>query len=374
MTAAATNPVSAFLRAEVERIANAWEAEVLVQLPELGRLHRAALIDHLPEFLLGLASWVDGDPDLGRRGFTALAYGHAMTRLGHGITLAALSTEHQVLRRVILRELLQLDSSRHVREALILLNEGMDVAINDSIKLYTESREQVRERFVSILGHDLHNPLHAVALASASIAATPCGEPKHARMAALIQRSAERMMRIISDVIDFAHAQLGDGIPMVPKPCVMGELCEEVIGELRLVHPGRELQLVTSGDTRGHWDCDRLTQLLGNLVSNALNHGADPVVVRVEEAPDRLSVRLRVENRGAAIPTAELATLFDPFRHGRADSSHARERLGLGLFIVRQIALAHGATIDVSSDDDLTAFDITWPRVPLQDLPTDERT
>ena len=361
---ASTNPVSAFLRNEVDRIARAWEKRVLERLPELGDLERAARLDHMPEFLCGLASWVEGDEHAGRRGFEALAYGHAVSRLGHGVDLETLSIEHQIMRSVILENLLEVEASREVRAALIRLNQGIDLAINDSIHHYTKTRESVRERFVGILGHDLRNPIHAVSLAAASMVATPCSESKHARMAAMIVRSSDRMMRMIADVIDFAHAQLGEGIPTVPKLCDMADLCDEAIAELRLVHPHRQLRVTREGDTTGHWDRDRLLQVASNLVANAIQHGEDPIHVSVRESVDRFSVHLRVENSGPPIAPERLKTLFDPFASGGEDTRRVREHLGLGLYIVRQIALAHGATVDITSDERCTAFEIRWPRTP----------
>ena len=369
----ATNPVSAFLRREVDRVARAWETRVLERLPALGELQRAALLDHMPEFICGLASWVDGDEPAGRRGFEALAYGHAMSRLGHGIDLESLSIEHQIMRSVILEQLLELDSSREVRAALIRLNEGIDLAINDSIHHYTKTRESVRERFVGILGHDLRNPIHAVSLAAASMVATPCSESKHARMAAMIVRSSERMMRMIADVIDFAHAQLGEGIPTVPKLCDMADLCDEAVAELRVVHPHRQLRVTRAGDTSGNWDRDRLLQVASNLVANAIEHGEDPITISVRESEDRMSIHLRVENGGTPIAPERIKTLFDPFASGGEDTRRVREHLGLGLYIVRQIALAHGATVDITSDERSTAFEIHWPRTPRDRLDAKDR-
>lgn len=369
----ASNPVSEHLRTEVGNVAADWEAAIERRLPLLGRLGRDALIDHLPEFLFGLAAWVEGDEQAARSGFEALVQGHALQRLGHGVDLETLSVEYQVLRTVILVRLLAVESTQAVREALVRLNEGLDHAISAAIHSYTSRRDEVRERFVGILGHDLRNPLHAISLAAAQLVEARCGETRHSRLAGTIQRSAARMMRMISDVIDFAHAHLGQGIPAVPRPCVMGEVCEEAVAELRLAHPDRDLRVELSGDTSGHWDRDRLMQVVSNLVGNALQHGRDPIVVSAREAPDREAVILRIENRGEPIRPQQLRRLFDPFRHGHGDATRPRTSLGLGLYIVEQIAISHGATIDVSSDERATVFELRWPRVPSELTPERDR-
>lgn len=361
------NAVSAYLRGQVDSIQVAWEKAVLARLPLLQKLDRAALIDHLPEFLIALASWIEGDEVTARRGFDLLAEGHALQRLGHGIPLETLCIEYQVLRSVILSQLLILESSKHLRTMLVRLDEGLDHAITEAVRRYSHRRDEIRERFVGILGHDLRNPLNAIVLASAQVASLPCSESKHTRMGVTIQRSADRMLRLIADVIDFAQAHLGEGIPSVPKRCDMGEICEEAAQELRLAHPGRQIRVEQIGDLRGHWDRDRVIQALSNLIGNAVQHGTDPITVVAEAMPDNLAVVTRVINRGATIAPEELAHIFDPFRRGHEGAKTTG--LGLGLYIVQQIALSHGAQCSVTSRDGTTTFEIHWPRVPIETMP-----
>jgi len=361
------NPVSAYLRYEVDAIAQAWGVAVLQRLPHLRKLERGALIDHLPELLLGLATWIDGDKTRARQGLDALAEGHALQRLGHGVSLETLCIEYQVLRSVIFEQLLVLESSKHLRSTLVLLGEGLDHAVTEAIRRYTMQREQVRERFVGILGHDLRNPLSAIVLAATHVAAVPCSEPKHAQLGATIQRSANRMLRLIADVIDFTQAHMGDGIPAVPKLCDMGEICEEAAQELRVGHPDRRISVDLHGDLRGHWDRDRVIQAISNLIGNAIEHGRDPIEVGAEVRADQQAVITRISNHGPTIPPQELARVFDPFHRGHDD--HRRNGLGLGLYIVQQIALAHGASATVTSRDGLTTFELCWPRVPIERMP-----
>lgn len=346
----------------MQAIQQRWVEQALGKLPELRALPRGALIDHLPEFLFGLAHWIDGDATSARRGFAALADGHALTRLGHGIDLATLCAEYRILRAEILRGLSTLDTwTRDEHEAVMRLHDGLDFATSEAIRRFTADRELARERFIGILGHDLRNPLHAVILAAAELLGRPCNEGKHARMAATIHRSSERMSRMIDAVIDFAHAHLGEGIPAVPGVCDMGKICEEAAAELRLVHPDRDLRVTTRGDLVGTWDRDRCVQALSNLIGNAIEHGQDPIVVTAEDRGERVTTR--VTNTGRAIPADLLPRIFDPFRE-HSETSTRRKGLGLGLFIVQQIALAHGALCVATSSHDVTTFEIDWPRVP----------
>jgi signal transduction histidine kinase len=166
------------------------------------------------------------------------------------------------------------------------------------------------------------------------------------------------MGRMISDLVDFSLGELGGGIPCVPETADLGEICREAVDGLRASHPERAIALEATGAFIGSFDHDRVAQVISNLVTNAVVHGGDPITIRVHEASDH--VVTEVHNLGTAIAAEALPSLFDPFRRGpRA----RRGGLGLGLYIVQQIALAHGATCIVDSTNDHgTTFRIAWPR------------
>jgi signal transduction histidine kinase len=138
-------------------------------------------------------------------------------------------------------------------------------------------------------------------------------------------------------------------------------LADKVLDELRLAHPERRLQIAyVSVSMDGVWDELRLAQVLTNLVGNAIRHGTpgEAVDLIVDGSPNSLSFEV---HNGGEIPEAIRPHLFEAFR----DSSlpRARDSLGLGLYIVRQIVLAHGGTIAVtSSQESGTTFRVELPR------------
>lgn len=189
---------------------------------------------------------------------------------------------------------------------------------------------------------------------------------------AVVRKSAERlrsigtrMGRMITDLLDLARARLGGGIPVTARPTDFSVLVHRVVDELRLVHEGRELVRripePTAGRVVGKWDADRLSQLVGNLVINAIEHGPreHPVVVTLSRTPT--SAILSVANHGQ-IPPELLGQLFDPFRSGAARRETATGGgLGLGLYIVQQIAVAHGGTVSASSEGGTVTFTARLP-------------
>jgi signal transduction histidine kinase len=357
--------IAEHLRLHKQEIADAWERAVVDDLKQLASLERAVLLDHLPEVLDALATWIERASSDAEPLFAALADGHALQRLGFGVELAALNIEYGHLRRVIMRELLAVPSSADVREHLIRLDEGLDRAIHLAVQRYTQRRDQLRDRFIGILGHDLRGPLTAATFATHALSGSETLAVSDRKSVQAIARAAERMTRMVSDVLDFARGHLGGGIPTKPVACNMGEICRSAAEEYRIAHPERQISVRTEGDLDGTFDHDRALQCLGNLVGNALQHGLDPIEVAAIETSDRRAVLTRISNRGTIAPELR-HKLFDPF----VSSSHeGRSSLGLGLYIANEIAQAHGATCNVESSDGQTTFTVRWPRAPRDETP-----
>ena len=356
----ARDPVAEHIRARIPEVVDAWERVVRAKLPSIAQMTRPMLLDHLPELLDGLAAWVEGDKESAETSFDALVQGHALQRLGFGIGIETLTREYMHLRAILLRDLLLVKSADGVRESLVRMNEGLDLAVSRALEYYGAQRDQIRDRFVSILGHDLRGPLSTIAMAS-SMMATMDGVD-HKTLAQRIAAAADRMARMVSDVLDFARGHLGGGIPAEPSLNDLGEIVRAAVEEVRQAHPDRKVHLEVRGDLRGPLDRDRCLQAMSNLLANAVQHGKGDIFVQALESPDGHSMTTSVTNRGKPIPPDLLPRLFDPFAH--AGDPNARTGLGLGLYIVDQIALAHGAICEVVSEGGETTFTIRWPRVP----------
>jgi signal transduction histidine kinase len=172
----------------------------------------------------------------------------------------------------------------------------------------------------------------------------------------------DRAVRLIRDLLDFTQARASGGIPVSPAEANIREIAHDACEELQFSHPDRQCLLHHSGREVGHWDVDRLSQLIGNLVGNAFEHSpADtPVTVITEGGPDALI--LSVNNTGDPIPEEERLRVFQPFERGRDSKTGAHRSLGLGLYISQLIVAAHGGTIDVhSSRQDGTTFTVRLP-------------
>jgi len=249
-------------------------------------------------------------------------------------------------------------SSRRQLEEERVARTALEAALAEQKRM-----DELRERLIGIVGHDLRTPLSTVAMAAGLMLKRGTLSQEDARATARIARTTERMAKIISELLDFTRARLGGGIPIHPQPIDLGDVCAEVIAEIEISHPERSVVLHTDGDSRGVWDKERLGQVVSNLVGNAIKHGSSdgPIEVRIRTEGD--VVTLSVHNEGPAILPDLLPSVFDPFRSYPSESAHRGDGLGLGLYICQEMVRAHGGDITVQSSDTTgTTFTVQLPR------------
>ncbi len=221
----------------------------------------------------------------------------------------------------------------------------------------------LREQFIAVLGHDLRNPLAALA---AGVRMLNDREPLSDRGRMITKEmagSVERAAALIDNVMDFARGRLGGGLTLSRDARQkLTPILEQVVAEVRAIAPSREILFEARIDEPV--DCDRakIGQLAANLLSNAVTHGAPGIPIEVDARTENGVFTLSVTNGGVAIPPAARAQLFQPFFRGAVRRS--QQGLGLGLFIVNEIAKAHGGTMEVSSTDEQTRFTFSMPLPP----------
>jgi sigma-B regulation protein RsbU (phosphoserine phosphatase) len=245
------------------------------------------------------------------------------------------------------------DRRRYEQELL----EAREVA-KTSLESERETSE-LREQFIAVLGHDLRNPLASIS-AGARILGRDAKTEKQHQVVAMLQATVMRMAGLIDNVLDFARGRLGGGITLdrnARKP--LEPVLHQVIDELRLVSPGRQIEAEYLIDSPVDCDTSRIGQLVSNLVGNAISHGSANKPVRVRAETEGGLFKLSVANGGEPIPEAAMEKLFEPFFRGEVRAS--RHGLGLGLHIASQIAKAHDGVLTVTSTPQETKFTFVMP-------------
>lgn len=366
-----------FIDANIEPILQTWEPFAATLLPAAGHLDSAGLRDHAAEILRAIVgdlrtAQTEAQQDLKSRGLTAqdvyapntAAETHAALRATGGFSAQQLVAEYRALRASVLRLWLADVSvfDGQVVNDMRRFNEAIDQAVAESVDNFTAETERWRNIFLGVLGHELRGPLEAMLLTTQLLERLSDGSPSREHIARM-SRSGRRMKSLLDDLLDFNRGSLGFGIAVRPEFIDMAEPCLQEVDMRRTLAPQAKIEFEATGDTRGQWDAERVRQLLGNLLSNALKYGdkSSAIVVRLEGRAD--AVELSVSNAGPALPAERLHQLFEPLHREPSANPHAeRTSLGLGLYIVNAVAQAHGATVSASSSDGTTVFSVLWPK------------
>lgn len=224
-----------------------------------------------------------------------------------------------------------------------------------------EIRAIFAEQMVGIVSHDLRNPLAAIKMA-AGLLERSLLEPRQQRFLGQIHHSTDRAERMIVDLLDFTQARVGQGINLSMQPIDLHATVARGVEELRLTFTANTLIHRMEGKGACVADPDRLLQLVGNLVSNAVTYGTPGSEIVITSAFEANVIKVSVHNRGEPIPMDKVESLYEPAVRLVSDSDETRT-VGLGLFIVREIVRAHLGDISVrSSVEEGTTFTATLPR------------
>ncbi|QJD99003.1 GAF domain-containing protein [Massilia forsythiae] len=212
---------------------------------------------------------------------------------------------------------------------------------------------ELREQFIAVLGHDLRTPLNAFQN-GVDLLGMKTRDDAMLQILQRMGRSVDRMSALVDDLVDFTRGRMGGGIAVSLREERGLELqFGQVIAELRAIHSEAEIVDIIQSGISLCCDAGRLCQLLSNLIKNAIVHGAQAPVQVLVTCTDRRFF-MSVTNEGDALPPHVVQQLFKPY--WRSPSSTHHEGLGLGLYIVAEIARAHQGAIDVASLDGRVCF------------------
>jgi signal transduction histidine kinase len=366
-----------FILRDMETILGQWEAFALTLLPAATDMKSLELRDHAKQILeavakdlstsqtkeaqleksMGRAPRLIGVPE-------TAAQTRAVLRARGGFDINQLAAEYRALRASVLRLWIHAcqPEAPHADD-IIRFNEAIDQALAESISFFSVQVDQARNLLLGMLGHDMRSPLQTIQMTAVYLANLNAGEKVSGAASRLI-RSGARMQALLGDMLDFNRTNLGLGINIVPTDVDLANLLADELDQLRAAHPERRVELEVVGDAQGVWDGRRLQQLLGNLVTNAIKYGASDAPVRVVMTCEETDVSFEVRNRGPAIEGSSLDRIFDPLQRGlnQMKTYDTDGNLGLGLYIAREIAKAHGGEIAARSDETETVFAVRLPR------------
>ena len=248
------------------------------------------------------------------------------------------------------RELL---NARRLAEALLQERTATEIALQQAQAELSEAyaiaqrRALFAEQMMAIVSHDLKNPLTTIRMASDFLNRGERTTKEH-QLLGHIAQSSERAHRMIADLLDFTQARVGHGISIRAAPLDLHAVIAHAVDELRVAFPKATLAHRAQGQGAACLDADRVQQIIGNLVANSVAYGDLRQPITVTSRLGDTGCEVSVHNYGAVIPAALLAGLFEPMTRGTDQGSEVRS-VGLGLYIVRELARVHGGDVAVSS-------------------------
>ena len=370
-----------FIHARMEEILCEWEAFAKTLAPVGANMSNLALRDHAKQILTAIAldietaqnpqEQIDKSQGLApdaEHGQSAASI-HGALRHASDFSLLQLSAEFRALRATVLRLWLPQISNMTdaVAHQMVRFNEAIDQALAESVVTYTARADHVRELFLAILGHDLRAPLSSMASAGDLLTHPRFDTAQAADVGKRVKRGARLMSSMVEDLIGYTRTQLGAGMPTVKHQADLKDICQAAIEDAGASHPDTVFELETEGHLGGEFDSVRLHQLFTNLLVNAAQYGGNEKPVRMVARASAEHIMVDVVNCGPPIPSESLESIFSPLLQlpGVAEDARPRTSLGLGLFVAREIALAHGGGISATSDDNGTVFTVSLPREPL---------
>ena len=374
--------LATFIYRNIDSILADWEAFALTMQPASDTMTALALRNHAKEILLAIARDIEAvqtdeqqadkskgwAPEPG--GVETAAATHGTLRHLEGFDLRQLAAEYRALRASVLklwRDHVPTQQAPMLTQ-MTRFNEAVDQALAESIARYSDEVGRSRDTFLAILGHDLRSPLSAVTMSAHYLAIPGKVGPEALPTVRRISQSARTMSLMIRDLLEYTRTRLGKGIPVAPIACDIAHICEAAHDEVQAAHSDCIFDLELSGDLRGEVDPARLGQVLSNLLNNAAQHGARGLPITLCAHGDAENVTIEVRNLGRAIPADALQVIFNPLVQIPDVDGTTPDRLstslGLGLFIAREIVMAHGGNLLVeSSYPEGTVFTAELPRI-----------
>ena len=334
------------------------------------------LRDHLPEIVAGIVADLrkpqtreeeirksEGRATAQAGQPRSAAATHALHRAHSGYSMSNLVSEYRALRASVMRLWAEApDREGASADEITRFNEAIDEAIAESVSHYAIEVERWRNIFLGVLGHDLRSPLSAIVLTSELIARTAVDVPMAAAAQRLL-RSGQRMRDLLDKLLVYNRVQMGVGFEIRKAEVDLASECREEIDLLQASMPDARIQFRSPPSLHGKFDAGHVREALSNLVVNAHKYGTRGGLIEVTLRDTGDGAELTVANPGEPIPQDTLEVMFEPLRRGAVvDGESERASLGLGLFIVDQIAHAHGGSVAAESASGLTTFRMRLPK------------
>ena len=278
-----------------------------------------------------------------------------------GLSAAALRLENQALRDTIAALEIQIATEREAaaagRESLALMRQVNQHLVLEKLDAVDERHAdetgvQRQTVFLSILAHELRNPLASIATANSIMHKIANVEPRIEKLSAIVGRQVTHLVRLVDDLLDVARISNGK-LSICKREIALSDIVESALDTAQPILAQRKQSIVLNlpqAPVKVDGDRVRLAQLLSNLVINAGKFSAPGQSVYLSARASEDGLAITVTDQGKGVPAEQQPYIFDLFSQGGREGEHALAGgLGIGLSLVRTIAEMHGGSVRMSS-------------------------
>ena len=274
------------------------------------------------------------------------AMGVAAKALGHGAIAGPVPTS-------AVRELEDLGAS--LREAATLLHERQGhiaqlLAREQAARREAETTSRAKDEFLAMLGHELRNPLNAIATALAILERVEARQEQAVQARRVVRRQLDHLVGLLDDLLDLARVTSGK-IHLTRMPLDLAQAVRRAVETVHAAGRGeRHLLTLDLGTVWVDVDETRIEQVVSNLLSNAMKYTAPGGAIQVTVTAEDTEAVLRVSDTGQGIPAETLERVFDLFFQGERSLDRSQGGLGIGLTLVRRLVEMHGGAVEAASE------------------------
>lgn len=361
---------AAYLDEHLEEVFRRWEERVVAEVPAAGGLATPLLRDHLTPHMRTIVTLLNSPTvDMARQqayriGDTDISAEETHGRLRAtlpGYSVDQLVEEYITLRQTVTDTLEEKSLlNKQVMDILALVNER---AMAGAAAQFTHSLEVVKERAVSMLMHDIRNPLNVISLTS-EVIRQKLRNPDLEKDVETIRANVAKIDRMVTELLDAVRLGAGEGLELQFVQTDLRQVVVESTDGAKLAYPGRIELDISDAPLNGWFDQSAITRAVENLISNAIKYGAAEKKVLIDLKVDPDYYIISVHNWGEPIAEHQQVTLFVTFARGQKQSKLHHERgWGIGLAYVKAVAEGHGGSVRLeSSREQGTTFSILLPR------------
>lgn len=336
-------------------IINLWEDAVKKEVSASRITESLVLRDHLPNFLEDLSRIMthhdNKEPDQEQKIYEQIrkiSLDHGRHRAASAsYTVEQIIKEYMVLHRVLISYLLSKGDFN--MESGIFISHAIESSMSYSAGSFTKSLQEMREKLVGTLAHDIRNPISAAYLA-VDMMKHDDGAERFKKIKIMTLRSLRRSVDLLEGLLDAIRVKAGEGITLHFSHRDIYEHLLTVYEEALEIYSNEIIFKCCDKKIEGVFDPSAVKRALENLVTNAVKYGdhSKPITITVENAPEILTIK--VHNHGNPIDPANMESIFNFLDRGEEDSDGELQSWGMGLTLVKIVAEAHGGKAELQSN------------------------